>query len=665
MRSRSVAGVLTVWLACLVALAAARVSLAQEPQVEDSVDPPGRVARLSYIDGDVSMVPAGAEEWVEAVQNRPLTSGDKLSVAGGGRAELQVGSATIHLDHNTNFGFIKLDDEFLQTSLTDGVATLHVRRLAEYETIQVETPNASVVLRHVGEYHFEVDSATDRTIVKVRSGEADVVGGANESYKVVANQQGVFTGLDTLTAKIGSIPPRTAFETWAYHREQRDEGSLSAQYVSRDVIGYEDLDDNGDWIHEAQYGHVWRPRYVSYDWAPYRYGRWAYVAPWGWTWVDDSRWGFAPFHYGRWARLHSRWCWVPGPRHLRPVYAPALVGWTGGPSVSVSLSFGSGVGWFPLAPHEVYVPGYRYTPRYIRHVNASNTVIFNNTYINNVYSRNAHAWSYRHRGLADAVTVVSRDLFVGGSPLGGHRFRVNDRDLHHWRDNARPPAIEPDRNSILAGRPRTGMPRDARFMTDGPKSGGDFRSAQQRATEVKRAERRHGNRSQDRFATREQADTRGRQRVEVMRAEEIRGTERRIITGQPPVQSFSDTPARDNPKRYAQPHTPRNSLRQTDPQPRYITPAPQQPRRVMRDQLERSDQARFNQPRSAEPRQLRQRSAEPRQVQPRSEPRQVRAQPRSEPRVTVRNSGSGPKESQTARPPSHRQNSHGNARQPD
>ena len=671
MRSRSVLRILPVWLTCLVALGAARMSLAQEPEAEDSVDPPGRVARLSYIEGDVSMVPAGAEEWVEAVQNRPLTSGDKLSVGGGGRAELQIGSATIHLDHDTNFGFIKLDDEFLQTSLTDGAATLHVRHLADYETVQVETPNASVVLRHAGEYHFEVESATDRTIVKVRSGEADVVGGANKSYKVLANQQGVFTGLDTLTANIGSIPPRTAFETWASERERRDEGSVSAQYVSRDVIGYEDLDDNGDWIHEAQYGYVWRPRYVSYDWAPYRYGRWAYVRPWGWTWVDDSRWGFAPFHYGRWAQLHSRWCWVPGPRHLRPVYAPALVGWTGGPAVSASFTFGSGVGWFPLAPHEVYVPGYRYTPRYIRHVNVANTVLVNNGYINNVYSRNAHPWSYRHRGLADAVTVVSRDVFVGGSPLGGHRFRVNDHDLHRWRDNARPPVIEPDRNSILAGRPRTGMPRDARFMTDGPKSGGDFRSAHQRAMEVKRAERMHGNRSQDRFATGEHAATQARhgaeviRGMEVMRAEETRGNARRVNTGQPPVQSFRDNPAaRENPKRYAQPYTPRNNLRQTEPQQRHVTPAPQQPRPVMRDHMERSDQARFNQPRQAQPR------SEVRQVQaqPRSQARQVQVQPRSEqPRVTVRDSGSnrGPKESQTARPPSHRQNSHGNARRPD
>ncbi len=77
--------------------------------------------------------------------------------------------------------------------------------------------------------------------------------------------------------------------------------------------------------------------------------------------------------------IRSSWCWVPGPRHIRPVYAPALVGWVGGPTVGVSVSFGN-VGWYPLGPRDVFYPGYRHTPRYIRYVNVSNTVVINNNY---------------------------------------------------------------------------------------------------------------------------------------------------------------------------------------------------------------------------------------------------------------------------------------------
>src|SRR5690606_15092699 len=144
--------------------------------------------------------------------------------------------------------------------------------------------------------------------------------GGTRAYVVRAGETGSFSGLDALAAQIDPIAPRTAFESWANERDRRDQSSRSARYVSRHVVGYEDLDDNGEWIVEAEYGYVWRPLYVASGWAPYRYGHWSWISPWGWTWIDDARWGFAPFHYGRWARVRNRWCWVPGPRHLRPVY---------------------------------------------------------------------------------------------------------------------------------------------------------------------------------------------------------------------------------------------------------------------------------------------------------------------------------------------------------
>lgn len=447
---------------------------ADESDVESSsratpvVDPPSRVARIGYTDGEVTVAPAGTEEWADAVLNRPLTSGDRVWVENGGRAELQIGSSAVYLDGNTGFGFIELDDGVMQASLTEGAATVRVRRLAEGETIQVETPHSTVVLNRVGEYHLEVDKASDRTIVKTRNGEAEVKGG-KQRFTVRDNERGVFTGMDNLTGHIEKLGPRTAFENWANDRDGRNERSQSAKYVSRDVIGYEDLDDNGEWISEPEYGYVWRPTYVAYDWAPYRYGRWAYVSPWGWSWIDDARWGFAPFHYGRWAYVRSHWCWVPGPRHIRPVYAPALVGWVGGPSVGVSISFGSNVGWYPLGPRDIFYPGYRYTPRYIRYVNVSNTYYVNNNYF---YGRRLPPPHFDHRRYPHAFTAVSRDHFVGGRPIGNHWMRVNDHELSRWRGERQPPAIAPYRESVLASEVRR-PPRDAdRFNLT--RRGGDY-----------------------------------------------------------------------------------------------------------------------------------------------------------------------------------------------
>lgn len=451
-RSKYVECMRNVILTCLLSLAALQGAVAQEAVVDPPVvDPPSRVARLSYIDGDVSMAPAGTEEWAQAVLNRPLTTGDRMWVDSGARAELQVGSASIHLDQGTGFSFVDLDDDLLHMNLTEGAATIRVQRKRDNERVEIDTRNATVALLHPGEYHVEVTSAGD-TVVKTRSGEAEVQGEKN-SYTVAANEEGVFKGTDELTADINPLGPRTAFEDWANDRDRRDERSVSARYVSPEVIGYEDLDRDGEWISEPSYGYVWRPSYVVAGWAPYRYGRWVWVSPWGWNWIDDARWGFAPSHYGRWAYLSSRWCWVPGPRHIRPVYAPALVAWTGSPGVNVSVSFGSGVGWFPLGPREVYVPGYRYSRRYIHDVNVSNTVIINNTNITNIYNGRGGRFNYRYGHDARAVTVVQRDRFVGGRPIDGHYSRTSERDLRRWHHDPRPPAIAPDRDSVLAARP--------------------------------------------------------------------------------------------------------------------------------------------------------------------------------------------------------------------
>ena len=170
------------------------------------------------------------------------------------------------------------------------------------------------------------------------------------------------------------------FDSWCYSRYNRYEHSRSMQYLSDDVVGYADLDDNGDWAPAADYGAVWYPR-VAAGWAPYREGHWAWIDPWGWTWVDDEPWGYAPFHYGRWAFIGGRWGWIPGPRQVMPVYAPALVVFVGGGG----MAFGGNIAWFPLGPREVFVPSYHVSRGYLVNLNMSGTIV-NQTVITNVYN---------------------------------------------------------------------------------------------------------------------------------------------------------------------------------------------------------------------------------------------------------------------------------------
>jgi hypothetical protein len=635
-----------IWLAGLIGLAAAHYVRAQEPVV----DPPGRVARLSLMDGEVSLAPAGTEEWADGVLNRPITSGDRLVVGADGRAELQVGTASVHLDRSTAFEFIELDDDVMQMSLTEGVATVRVRTLGDRENIQIETPNATVHFRHPGDYTVQVDPATDRTIVRTRNGEAEVTGG-DKSFRVRADEEGAFTGLDGLTANIGSLPPRTAFESWANDRDRRSETSESARYVSREVVGYEDLDEEGDWIEEPEYGHVWRPRYVVHDWAPYRYGRWGWVAPWGWTWIDDARWGFAPFHYGRWAFVRHRWCWVPGPRHIRPYYAPALVGWVGGPSVS--LSFGSGVGWYPLAPREVYRPWYRHTPRYVRHVNVSNTIIVNNINVTNVYGRRGERPRHTHanNNWANSVTTVGRDVFVRGGRVGSQRVHVSDRDLRQWRDDVRPSTIAPERQSILAGQPRRETPPRAAFNQENPKrfSGGDFRATRVAAEQIKRAQASQRDVApENRVALREPKERVQSMRGQPTRQNEVRSEQR----ARPPVQALQSSPPENRSNRSGDNS---NTFRREQPQIREERQLRERPSESRREVREAPVERRASPPveRRSAPQverrsapQVEQRSA-PRveqrpapRVEQRPEPRAERAEPRVERQHSDRGSNS-------------------------
>src|SRR5882762_11517538 len=102
-----------------VALAVA-LFVPQYAAADDDEDPPSRVARLSYATGTVSFNPGGTDDWVSAVVNRPITTGDKLWTDNGARAELHIGSAAIRLSDNTGFSFLNLDDRMAQIRLTEG-----------------------------------------------------------------------------------------------------------------------------------------------------------------------------------------------------------------------------------------------------------------------------------------------------------------------------------------------------------------------------------------------------------------------------------------------------------------------------------------------------------------------------------------------------------------
>jgi hypothetical protein len=421
-------------------------------------DPPGRVGRLNYSQGSISFRPAGEDDWVTGVPNRPMVTGDDLWADENSRAEVHIGSTALRLGEKTGITFLDLDDHNTQIRLAQGSLIVRVRHLDDDDNYEIDTPNIAFALRQPGEYRLDVSQDGNQTNVTVWHGRGRATGGGL-SYTVVADQSATFTGNEQhLDYDLGQLPRQDGFDQWAFDRDDREDHADSANYVSREMTGYEDLDEYGDWTYVAGYGPCWHPRAVVVGWAPYRYGHWAYVGPWGWTWVEDEPWGFAPFHYGRWAFVSSGWFWVPGPVVVRPVWAPALVAFVGG-GPGFHFSAGVGVGWFPLAPGEVYVPGYRVSRTYVNQVNITNTTV-NVTRVTNVYNtvivnRNTtiNNVTYVNQRVNNSVTVVSHDAFVNARPVNQNLMRVDQREVVS-APVTRVVSAEPIRGSVIgAGRP--------------------------------------------------------------------------------------------------------------------------------------------------------------------------------------------------------------------
>src|SRR5579875_1843530 len=381
-------------------------------------DPPGRVGRLSYMEGTVSFHTADQDQWSAAVLNYPVTTGTSFWTEPNSRAEIEVGAAEVRMDQSTELDVVRLDDAATQLQVDQGVVNVHLRSLPP-GGVQVRTPQATVELVKPGSYHIDAgqpngDTPASQAQVVVLEGEARS-DGPRAALDVQPGEAATVSGNPvTFSLAEGEATP---FDDWALARERREAAANTVRYVSPQVTGYQDLDDYGQWSSAPSYGAVWYPTAVPVGWAPYRYGHWAYVPPWGWTWIDDAPWGFAPFHYGRWVLIDGRWAWWPGVGVVaaRPVYAPALVAFIGGNGWGVSLSIGSAfpaVGWVPLAPYEVFHPYYRTSPTYIRNVNITTV---NKTVINNItVVKNVTVNKYVNQ---QAATVVPSAAFAGAAPV--------------------------------------------------------------------------------------------------------------------------------------------------------------------------------------------------------------------------------------------------------
>jgi DNA segregation ATPase FtsK/SpoIIIE-like protein len=372
------------------------------------------VARLSFVSGPVTYSRGDdPEEWDDAIENVPLTIGDRIYAPADGRAELQLASGNfVRLAPRSYLSTLNLSDDIKQFYLGEGAASFTIRRLQSDEVIEIDTPNVSVTLEEPGRYRVAVDEHGNSRIT-VRRGRVTVA--ASGRQIAVENSEIRIYGIDSPRYEIVGLPVTDAFDRWAAERDDRFERAYSDAYrhASEDIIGAEDLAAYGRWEEIPEYGYAWTPSRVAAGWTPFSDGRWYWQDPWGWSWISNERWGWATSHYGRWTPHRSRWYWVPVRPRTRVRYAPAVVEF---------VRVRDHVGWFPLHPRDRHIPWWeRRDRRFDRNV----------TYVNRTY-----------------VTVVNHNTFITARPVKKYIVRdsVIIRDARSARFTETLPT--PNRSSL-------------------------------------------------------------------------------------------------------------------------------------------------------------------------------------------------------------------------
>ncbi len=430
-------------LSVLAVMAQVSLRAQDNPDPNPNPDPdgqyePGRaVARISVVNGDVSVRRGDSGDVVAAALNAPLQADDRLLTSSSGRAEVQLDSSNmIRVGPNSEVRFTAMDVRSFQIQIATGTVTFRTLRPSQVQ-VEVDTPSVAVRPLRPGAYRVTVhEDGTSE--ISVRSGEAEIDsqrGGERLEAGQTMDARGAAADAEFQVVQGTPLDP---FDRWNDERDRYIENSQSARHMSPAISGGEDLDQNGQWVNDPNYGSVWQPT-VGPNWAPYQNGQWVWEDYYGWTWVSADPWGWAPYHYGRWFWGAGGWAWYPGPVFARPFWAPAYVGffgYGGGLGIGVGFGFG-GVGWVALAPFEVFHPwwGRGFYGGFGGGYLGNHTAIINNVNIAN---------SFRNARITGGAIGVNASGFGRGGQIGAlNRSQLASAGVVH---GVLP--VTPDRSSL-------------------------------------------------------------------------------------------------------------------------------------------------------------------------------------------------------------------------
>jgi hypothetical protein len=432
----------------------------------NATDGPVRMARFSYVSGDVTWRGDADGQWSAASGNLPLRQGAQIWATEGGRAEIQFDDGSrLRLDSGTVITlqtlFSDADGEFTEITLNEGHAALRLR--SERSIYQVNTPIVSA--KAAGPATLRIDAGSGAQ-VSVEEGHVTVEGKQgktdmqSEDYLDLPDEGAPYD--------LHKLPNPDAFDSWIADRDRQIDAirNQPTHHLPPNIaIVADDLDSYGTWRTDPSYGDVWVPRVAAAEWRPYHSGRWVWVEPFGWTWVASEPWGWAPYHYGTWVHASYGWGWVPGPR--TQYWSPAVVHF---------YEYNGSVAWCALAPREVHYPsalaiGYRHgdwalsfsiggaavyyptsgrycEPRpwrtaYVNRVTYVNKTVYNTTVINQtIVNRNTYitrtGFVPLNARLAAGATMADARTF-GGQGVYRPVARGSVAMFTHGREIAAPP----------------------------------------------------------------------------------------------------------------------------------------------------------------------------------------------------------------------------------
>src|SRR4051794_16944842 len=260
----------------------------------------GRVGDIAVAEGDVSIrLPANVRPgeaarpgaWSDAGRNDPVAAGMAIRTATTGHAVLRVGADLIAFSGSAEADIVRLDDAGTVIALRRGRLGVRLSEADKGRTVEVTIPSGAVTLSAPGEYDIFAGETKSPARLAMLAGEARV-SGSGMATVVASGTAALLTGADSVTMLPGNADP-DAFVIW-WREQKRDLADAPVlRHVSAAVTGHEMLDEAGAWETVAGLGEVWFPKDLPRDWAPFRYGHWRWIGPWGWTWIDDRPWGFA------------------------------------------------------------------------------------------------------------------------------------------------------------------------------------------------------------------------------------------------------------------------------------------------------------------------------------------------------------------------------------